>query len=382
MSAGHANLRCNACLNIVSQGQKKLLMKKLKYMQNGRHIYRMSELMKKVSFFFIICNKSIAAGALYFAVSGEQKGPDISNAISGSEFMISYDVSYFGKPGKVITAQCNGLDWVDYWTTFFYRIGVPRYAYIAGNKVETRFISSGWQYDSSDYEYDYYKIFSDTGNWYKGKACYNVGDITDMSRFAPGIPSDIKLYVRIPPNLPDGKYKVVLPLKAGKSVNFMGNAFDLSQKGWSMPVDDSVGSVASDNYLISYTTVIDNKVRCKFNNGVYEINHSDMNISTANGNVSSVNVGIVCSGPASFNLKLTSANNVSSDSGDYAIDLGKGWGSLIQINGNQYNPKYLYELSTAGTKELKFTSKIFKLKNSEQLSGNINGYFVVSVNIL
>lgn len=338
----------------------------------------------KILFLFIvfISNNLFAAGAIYFAVGAEQRDVSLKNVKSGEEILVKYDVSYFGLPGKVITAQCNGLSWVTYYTTFFYRIGVPIRINIAGHWGDVNLVSSGWQYDSSDANYNYYKIFSDTGNWYDGKSCFNVGEMVNMNGFAPGIPNDITVSFRVPPNMPDGKYNIIIPLRAGKSVNFMRGIADLSQKGWSMPALDSVGSTLVGNHTINYIADIQNTTRCKFDNLSYDINHSDMSIYSADGHLSSVNINVLCTGASKFYLNLDSVKKISVDNGEFAIDMDNGWGSFIRVDNREFFTKRSYETATASATKINISSKLFKIKNKAQLSGNINGSVVVSLEII
>lgn len=338
----------------------------------------------QILFFFIvfISNNLFAAGAIYFAVGESQRDVSLKNVKSGDEILIKYNTSYFGLPGKVITAQCNGLDWVRYYTTFFYRIGVPIRVNVAGQWADVDLVSSGWQYDSTDANYNYYKIFSDTGNWYDGKSCFNVGEMVDMSKFAPGIPNDITVSFRVPPNMPDGKYNIIVPLRAGKSVNFMRGIADLSQKGWSMSVPDSVGSALIGSHTINYISDIQNTIRCKLDNLSYDINHSDMSIYSADGHLSSVNINVLCTGASKFYLNLASVKKINIDNGEFAIDMDNGWGSLIRVDNKEFFTKRLYETVTAGATEINISSKLFKISNKTQLSGNINGSVVVSLEII
>lgn len=338
----------------------------------------------QILFFFIvfISNDIFAAGAIYFAVGAQQRDVSLKNVKSGDWISIKYDVSYFNSPGKVITAQCNGLNWVTYYTTFFYRIGIPTRISIAGQWADVKLVSSGWQYDTSDADYDYYKIFSDTGNWYDGKSCFNVGEMVNMNKFAPGIPNDITVSFRIPPNMPDGKFNFIIPLKAGKSVNFMRGIADLSQKGWSMPALDSVGSTIVGSHMINYISDIQNTTRCKFDNASYDINHSDMNIYSADGHLSNVNINILCTGASKFYVSLKSPKQINVDNGGFAINMENGWGSDILIDDKTYLYKVLYETVTAGSQKIKISSKLFKIKNTPQLSGSINGSVVVSLEII
>ncbi|HEI2860222.1 TPA: adhesin [Escherichia coli] len=335
---------------------------------------------------FSVLYSGLAAGgsAIYFGFKGKQTGSTINNTKSGQTISMDIDLPSLGGDGTVLgVPECNGVQWINYYTAYFHRIGIPKTINVGGHWVELYVNAPSYQIDTATYDYYYYKSYNNNGGkgfWYSGKACWNAGETTSVNSFAPGVPPKVTVSFRIPPDLPDGVTHIVIPVKYGKNVNFTTQLIDWSHAGDSMNAHTSIDSVDAGTYFLLYTRDIVNKARCSFDKSTYEIDHKNVNMSNAlkNNVMAEASIKLTCTVPTDVKIKLSTPKPSNYSNGYFSVDLGNGWDSVISLDNSYYdksNPQSMYVTQSGRT--IKIGSKLYG-EASKVKPGSINGSLVMT----
>ncbi|EPB6544807.1 PapG chaperone-binding domain-containing protein [Escherichia coli] len=343
--------------------------------------------MKKIRYtlsvvMFIYSDLATGGSAVYFGFSGEQKDADILNTQSGQLISVPVRLQALGGTGTVLgTPECNGVSWINYYTAYFHRIGVPKTINVGGVWVPVQVEAPFYQRDTDASNYYYLKSYNNNGGhgfWYSGKACWYTGETANVNAFAPGTPPDITLHFRIPPNLPDGLTRLVIPVKYGKNVNFTTTLADWWHAGDSMNAHSTID--ADNTHFLQYTRDIINKARCSFDKDVYNIDHGNVNIEHAlsGKSIASINVKVNCTTPTDIKIKLSTSVSPNYQHNQFAVNIGNGWDSVISINSFAHNniaPQNIYV--TQSGRIINIASTIYG-ESSHVRAGSINGSMVMT----
>lgn len=345
-------------------------------MKNIRNIFLVSAI--------VYSNLAMGGSAIYFGFQGGEQGSTIYNVTSGQVVSVDIDLSFSGGIGTVLgNPECNGVQWVNYYTAYFYRIGVPKQISVGGRWVDVYVNASSYQHDDDTLDYTYYKAYNNNngrGFGYSGKACWYAGESVDVNSFAPGVFPKLSISFRIPPDFPDGVSTVYIPLKYGKNVNFTTNLIDWSHAGDSMNLRTSIASAGAATHFLLYTRDIVNKARCSFDKQSYEIDHKNVNMDNAltNNVMAETNIKLTCTAPTDVKIKLSTPRPPNYNNHYFSVNLGNGWDSVISLDGSPYDKANLQSMYvTQSGRNIKIGSKLYGVASTVK-PGSINGSLVMT----
>ncbi len=330
---------------------------------------------------------AIGGNSVYFALDDTIIGGDINGTTSGQVIKIDVDLTKAAaSTGKVIRTECNVGSFIDFPLFFFHRLGIPDRVQMGSKWVDvTVEDSSGWVKESGSpdsYTYYYWNEENGGGGFkFTGDTCFPVGSYVGMTSINAAAPptNHLILSVRVPPDLPDGVSYMEIPMKYGKNVNFPTSWFDANRhRKDMMSISDSV---AVNGVYVIHKTKITNHARCSFDKPSYEIDHKDVSLNEAlkNNVRAGVNVNLICTIPTDVEIKLSTdkQSNYKHD-GKLSVNLGKGWDSLISLNGYPYDKdKHTTNYVTQSGQSFRVESTLYG-ERARVEAGAINGSLIMT----
>lgn len=259
---------------------------------------------------------------------------------------------------------CNGFTYTYgvYWSEYFAWMVIPKKVSANGYTIYLDIQYRGnWSIDSEDND-NYYLVHGfgwDQPTAGGGVVCPQYGDTRPLSWTF----GSVTLNAYLPVDLPKGSYS--FPVKFLRGIQ--RNNFDYLGGRYKIPSSQMKSIPFNSVYNLS----MDITGGCYPSSQVLDINHGNIAINQASGNIASQKVSVYCDVPATINVSLMPNTPGNYSNVGTSVGLGNGWDSIVSLDGIERNRETL-RWNRAGSKTITVGSRLYG-ESGKIKPGNLSG---------